>query len=225
MPLGLSMKPNPVAAALVSVFDKRGIVDFFRGLRDLDLAIFSSGGTARELVAHDIAATEISDYTGFPEMMGGRVKTLHPKVHGGILARRGVDDAVLKKHAITAIDLVAVNLYPFETAIAAPDCKFADAIEMIDIGGPALLRAAAKNHSDTAVVVDPDDYDLILARLRESRALDDAMRFDLAVKAFSHTAHYDGAIANYLRAAGNANANANGNAAAEMTSKRISRRP
>ena len=138
------METNPVARALVSVSDKRGIVGFCRGLADLKIEILSTGGTARQLMENDINVTEVSDYTEFPEMMDGRVKTLHPKIHGGILGRRGVDEPIMAHHGIAPIDLVAVNLYPFEETVAEPDCKLEQAIESIDIGGPAMLRAAAK---------------------------------------------------------------------------------
>jgi len=193
------MSIAPVATALVSVSDKRGVVEFCRELAGLGIEILSTGGTARQLRDNRIAVVEVSEYTQFPEMMDGRVKTLHPKIHGAILARRGVDDAVMEAHGITPIDLVAVNLYPFEETVAEGDCKLEQAIESIDIGGPALLRAAAKNHSEVAVVVDPGDYALVLAELRKRpRGISPALRFDLAVKAFEHTAGYDGAIANYL---------------------------
>ncbi len=195
------MKTNPVARALVSVSDKRGIVAFCRGLAALNIEILSTGGTARQLGENGIAVTEVSAYTGFPEMMDGRVKTLHPKIHGAILGRRGVDDEVMAAHDIRAIDLVAVNLYPFEETVAEPGCKLEQAIESIDIGGPALLRAAAKNHRDTTVLVDPEDYGAVLEHLqRKQRRVPAPLRFDLAVKAFEHTAGYDGAIANHLGA-------------------------
>jgi len=195
------MSITPVARALVSVSDKRGAVEFCRELAGLGIEILSTGGTARQLRDHRIAVVEVSEYTQFPEMMDGRVKTLHPKIHGAILARRGVDDAVIEVHGITPIDLVAVNLYPFEETVAEADCKLEQAIESIDIGGPALLRAAAKNYPEVAVVVDPDDYARVLAELRQQpRGISPALRFDLAVKAFEHTAGYDGAIANYLGA-------------------------
>ena len=165
------------------------------------------GGTAfygrygQLLRDNDLPVIEVGDYTGFPEMMDGRVKTLHPKVHGGILGRRGTDDEVMNKHGIGRIDLVAVNLYPFQETVANPDCDLPTAIENIDIGGPTMIRAAAKNHKDVAVVVDPADYDLILSQMRENNnALRDDFRFHLAVKTFEHTAQYDGAIANYLGA-------------------------
>ena len=190
-----------VARALVSVSDKRGVVRFCRGLAELGIDILSTGGTAQQLKENNIKVTEVSDYTEFPEMMDGRVKTLHPKVHGAILGRRGVDDRVMDAHGIVPIDLVAVNLYPFEETVAEPDCKLEQAIESIDIGGPAMLRAAAKNHRDTTVLVDPDDYPAALARLQQKpHGIPSAMRFDLAVKAFEHVAGYDGAIANYLGA-------------------------
>jgi phosphoribosylaminoimidazolecarboxamide formyltransferase/IMP cyclohydrolase len=161
--------------------------------------ILSTGGTARLLAEHGLRVVEVSDYTGFPEMMDGRVKTLHPRVHGGILARRGVDDAVMAEHGIPAIDLVAVNLYPFEQTVARPDCDLATAIENIDIGGPTMLRAAAKNHAAVSVIVDSEDYERVVEELRANGgAVSDATRYELAVKAFEHTARYDGAIANYL---------------------------
>ena len=195
------MKTNPVARALVSVSDKRGIVRLCRGLADLEIEILSTGGTARQLMENDINVTAISDYTEFPEIMDGRVKTLHPKVHGAILGRSGVDEQVMNAHGIAPIGLVVVNLYPFEKTVAEPGCKLEQAIENIDIGGPAMLRAAAKNHREVTVLVDPDDYDAVLGQLRQKqRCIPSPLRFDLAVKAFEHTAGYDGAIANYLGA-------------------------
>lgn len=192
---------NPVKRALVSVSDKSGIVDFCRALHDLGIELISSGGTARLLAEHGLAAIEVSDYTGFPEMMDGRLKTLHPRIHGGILGRRGIDDAVMAQHAIPPIDLVVVNLYPFEETIARPDCDLPTAIENIDIGGPALLRAAAKNHASVGVVVDPGDYGSVLDELRgNQRMLSEATRFSLAAKTFRHTSWYDGAVADYLSA-------------------------
>ncbi len=192
---------NPVKRALVSVSDKSGIVDFCRALHDLGIELISSGGTARLLAQHGLAAIEVSDYTGFPEMMDGRLKTLHPRIHGGILGRRGIDDAVMVQHAIPPIDLVVVNLYPFEETIARPDCDLPTAIENIDIGGPALLRAAAKNHASVGVVVDPGDYGSVLDELRgNQRMLSEATRFSLAAKTFRHTSWYDGAVADYLSA-------------------------
>ena len=188
-----------ITRALVSVSDKSGIVDFCRELNQLGIEILSTGGTAKTLAEHNIPATEVSDYTGFPEMMDGRVKTLHPKVHGGILARRGIDDAVMAANGINAIDMVVVNLYPFEQTIAKPDCDFDTAIENIDIGGPTMIRAAAKNHADVAIVVDPADYAAIIAELKaHDSGLAQQTRFNLALKSFEHTARYDSAIATYL---------------------------
>lgn len=191
----------PIKRALISVSDKTGIVDFARALQAQGVELLSTGGTYKLLVENDIPATEISDYTGFPEMMDGRVKTLHPKVHGGILARRGTDDAVMSEHQIAPIDLVVVNLYPFAKTVANPGCSLADAIENIDIGGPTMVRAAAKNHAHVAIVVNASSYSDVLAELQtNSGALSLDTRFDLAVAAFEHTAAYDGAIANYLGA-------------------------
>ncbi|MFU8787804.1 MAG: bifunctional phosphoribosylaminoimidazolecarboxamide formyltransferase/IMP cyclohydrolase [Methylobacter sp.] len=188
-----------VTRALVSVSDKSGVVDFCRELSQLGIEILSTGGTAKTLAEHNIPATEVSDYTGFPEMMDGRVKTLHPKVHGGILARRGIDDAVMAANGIKAIDMVVVNLYPFEQTIAKPDCDFDTAIENIDIGGPTMIRAAAKNHADVAIVVDPADYAAIIAELKANDSgLAQQTRFNLALKSFEHTARYDTAISAYL---------------------------
>jgi len=165
----------------------------------MGIELISTGGTAKLLCANQIPVTEVSDYTGYPEMMDGRVKTLHPKVHGGILGRRGVDDAVMSEHGILPIDMVVVNLYPFADTIAKPDCGFDTAIENIDIGGPAMLRAAAKNHADVAVVVDTYDYGFILAELKGSGLhLSPQTRFNLAAKCFAHTAAYDSQIARYL---------------------------
>jgi len=188
-----------IQRALISVSDKTGVVEFARALSDRGVEILSTGGTARLLAESGVPVVEVSDYTGFPEMMDGRVKTLHPRIHGGLLGRRGIDDAVMGQHDIPPIDLVAVNLYPFEQTVARPDCDLATAIENIDIGGPTMLRAAAKNHAAVTVVVDAADY----ARVLEEMAANDgavtaATRFDLAVKVYEHTARYDGAIANYL---------------------------
>jgi len=190
-----------ITRALISVSDKEGVTEFAHGLSQAGVEILSTGGTAKLLADNGIPVIEVSDYTGFPEMMDGRVKTLHPKIHGGILGRRGTDDAVMAEHGIGPIDLVAVNLYPFEKTIANPDCDLATAIENIDIGGPTMIRAAAKNHKDVAVVVDPADYALILSEMKNNgNVLSDDFRFRLAVKTFEHTARYDGAIANYLGA-------------------------
>ncbi|MEC7431692.1 MAG: bifunctional phosphoribosylaminoimidazolecarboxamide formyltransferase/IMP cyclohydrolase, partial [Pseudomonadota bacterium] len=144
---------TPVRRALISVSDKTGIVDFGRALTERGVELLSTGGTFRLLKENKVPVTEVSDYTGFPEMMDGRVKTLHPKIHGGILGRRGTDDAVMAEHGINPIDMVVVNLYPFEDTVANPDCDLATAIENIDIGGPTMVRAAAKNHNDVAIVV------------------------------------------------------------------------
>ncbi len=187
-----------VARALVSVSDKTGVLEFCRGLNQLGIELLSTGGTAKLLAEHNVPVTEVSDYTGFPEMMDGRVKTLHPKVHGGILGRRGIDDAVMADSGIKPIDMVVVNLYPFEQTIANPDCDLETAIENIDIGGPTMIRAAAKNHDDVAIVVDPADYSAILAELQAEVSLSHATRFNLALKSFEHTARYDTAIATYL---------------------------
>jgi phosphoribosylaminoimidazolecarboxamide formyltransferase/IMP cyclohydrolase len=188
-----------ISRALVSVSDKSGLVDFCRELAALGMEILSSGGTFRTLSENGVAAVEVSQYTGFPEMMGGRIKTLHPRIHGGILGRRGIDEPVMAEHGIGPIDLVVVNLYPFEQTVAKPDCTLEDAIENIDIGGPAMIRAAAKNHESVGVVVDPADYPAVLAELRDGQgALSAATRFRLAIKSFRHTAAYDAAISAYL---------------------------
>tara|TARA_R110002110_G_C13470397_1_gene720553 strand:+ start:34680 stop:36254 length:1575 start_codon:yes stop_codon:yes gene_type:complete len=185
--------------ALISVSDKSGIVEFASALRDMGVELLSTGGTYRLLQEKGLQVTEVADYTGFPEMMDGRVKTLHPKVHGGILARRGQDDAVMAEHGIDAIDMVVVNLYPFEETVARPDCSLEDAIENIDIGGPTMVRAAAKNHAFVNIVVNAQDYPAIVDEMRANEgATSMATRFDLAIKAYEHTAAYDGAIANYF---------------------------
>ncbi len=192
---------NAIRRALISVSDKTGLVAFAENLAARGIEILSTGGTARLLTENDIPVEEVSEYTGFPEMMGGRLKTLHPLVHGGILGRRGVDERVMRENGIRPIDLVVVNLYPFEKTVEDPDCTLATAIEHIDIGGPALLRAAAKNHAAVTVIVDAEDYGRVLEEMdRQEGRVSDATRFDLAVKAFEHTAHYDAAIANYLGA-------------------------
>ncbi|MCW8932854.1 MAG: bifunctional phosphoribosylaminoimidazolecarboxamide formyltransferase/IMP cyclohydrolase [Gammaproteobacteria bacterium] len=187
--------------ALISVSDKDNVVEFAQALSEMQVNILSTGGTAKLLQDNNIPVTEVSDYTGFPEMMAGRVKTLHPKVHGGILGRRGIDDDVMKEHAIDAIDMVVVNLYPFESTVANPDCDLETAIENIDIGGPTMVRAAAKNHNSVAIVVNPGDYDNIIEEMKASQGqLAKNTLFKLAVRAFEHTAKYDGHIANYLGA-------------------------
>ncbi len=187
-----------IRRALISVSDKSGIVEFAKNLQQQGVEILSTGGTAKLLEDSDVNVTEVSSYTGFPEMMDGRLKTLHPKIHGGILGRRGTDDEIMAEHGIQAIDLLVVNLYPFESTIAAADCDRPRAIENIDIGGPTMLRAAAKNHHDVAVVIEHDDYQWILETITELGGLNLEQRFQLAVKTFAHTARYDGAIANYL---------------------------
>ena len=186
--------------ALIGVSDKTGIVEFARELVALGFRLLSTGGTAKLLAANDIAVTEVADVTGFPEILDGRVKTLHPRVHAGLLARRDLPAhlATLAQHAIDPIDVLAVNLYPFEQTVARPDCTFDEAIENIDIGGPAMLRAAAKNHGSVAVIVDPADYDRVLDELKAHGGVGAALRFELAQKVFAHTARYDGAISNYL---------------------------
>jgi len=190
-----------VSRALISVSDKTGITEFARALHELGIEILSTGGTARLLADAGIPVIEVSDYTGFPEMMDGRVKTLHPKIHGGILARRGIDEAVMAANAIEPIDLVVVNLYPFEQTVSRDDCDLPLAIENIDIGGPTMLRAAAKNHAAVTVVVDSADYAAVLEELQQQdNRVSDKARYRLAVKTFEHTARYDGAIANYLGA-------------------------
>jgi len=195
------LDPNnrPVRRALISVSDKTGIVEFAKALHEKGVDILSTGGTAKLLIENFIPVTEVSRHTGFPEIMGGRVKTLHPKIHGGILGRRGLDDGVMKDNDIAPIDLVVVNLYPFEATIADENCSLEDAIENIDIGGPAMVRATAKNNAFVAIVVDPLDYNRVLEEIRTKEGcVNKATRFDLAVKAFEHTSNYDGAIANYL---------------------------
>lgn len=188
-----------IKRALLSVSDKTHLLDFAKQLHTHGIELLSTGGTAKLLSDNDIPVIEVSDYTGFPEMMDGRVKTLHPKIHGGILARRGTDDAVMQKHDIPGIDLVIVNLYPFAETIAKENCTLEDAIENIDIGGPTMVRAAAKNHAHVAIVVNPSDYSLILQELEGNNgSISKELRFKLASKAFEHTAGYDGMIANYL---------------------------
>ncbi len=193
---------TPVRQALLSVSDKTGLVDFARALAARGVALLSTGGTARALAAAGIAVTDVGSYTGFPEILDGRVKTLHPKVHAGILARRDVPAhvAALAEHAIPTIDLVVVNLYPFRETVARAGCTLDEAIENIDIGGPSMVRAAAKNWPHVGVVVDPADYAGVVDELATSGALSSATRFRLMRKAFAHTAAYDGAIANWLTA-------------------------
>jgi phosphoribosylaminoimidazolecarboxamide formyltransferase/IMP cyclohydrolase len=193
----------PVARALLSVSDKRGIVDLARELVARDLALLSTGGTAQAIAAAGLPVTDVGRYTGHPEILDGRVKTLHPRVHGGILARRDLAShrEALAAHDIPPIDLVVVNLYPFRETVARPGVTLDDAIENIDIGGPAMVRSAAKNWAHVGVVVDPDDYGALIAELdANGRTLTEATRFRLAQKAFAHTSAYDGAIANWLTA-------------------------
>jgi len=188
-----------ITRALVSVSDKSGVLEFCRELNNLGIEILSTGGTAKLLTENKVAVTEVSDYTGFPEMMDGRVKTLHPKVHGGILGRRGIDDKVMTANGIKPIDLVVVNLYPFEQTVAKPDCDLAMAIENIDIGGPTMIRAAAKNHTDVTIIVDHCDYNSIIDELKSNdTSISQQSRFNLALKSFEHTARYDTAISAYL---------------------------
>mgnify|MGYP006071771685 CR=1 FL=1 len=188
-----------VKRALISVSDKSGIAEFASALRELGVALLSTGGTYRLLKDAGLDVTEVADYTGFPEMMDGRVKTLHPRVHGGILGRRGQDDSVMAEHGIDPIDMVVVNLYPFAATVAKPDCTLEDAIENIDIGGPTMVRAAAKNHRFVNIVVNASDYSGILSEMRANAGSTSlATRFNLAIKAYEHTASYDGAIANHF---------------------------
>ncbi|MDR0701219.1 MAG: bifunctional phosphoribosylaminoimidazolecarboxamide formyltransferase/IMP cyclohydrolase [Azoarcus sp.] len=192
-----------ITRALISVSDKEGVLEFAQGLAALGVKLLSTGGTAKLLQGAGLAVTEIGDYTGFPEMLDGRVKTLHPKVHGGILARRDLPahQETLKAHDIPLIDLVCVNLYPFRETVERPGVTLAEAIENIDIGGPAMVRSAAKNYAGAAVVTDPADYASVLAELKTSDgALALSTRFGLARKAFTHTARYDSMIANWLTA-------------------------
>src|SRR5256886_16004875 len=194
-----------VARALLSVSDKRGLVEFARGLAELGVELLSTAGTAKLLADAGLRVTQVSDHTGFPEMLDGRVKTLHPKIHGGLLGRRDVPAHVaeMRAHGIEPIDLVAVNLYPFRETVARSDVTLDDAIEQIDIGGPSMLRSAAKNHAHVTVLVDPDDYGPVLAELRASGGSVSAdTNRRLAQKVFCATACYDGAIADYLGALG-----------------------
>ncbi|WP_068547218.1 bifunctional phosphoribosylaminoimidazolecarboxamide formyltransferase/IMP cyclohydrolase [Thalassotalea crassostreae] len=191
--------PRPIRRALLSVSDKTGIVEFAAALSKQGVDLLSTGGTAKLLADNNIPVTEVSDYTGHPEIMDGRVKTLHPKVHGGILARRDMDEAVMAENNISAIDMVVVNLYPFAKTVANEDCLLEDAIENIDIGGPTMVRAAAKNHKDVTIVVNANDYDRVLAEMNDNAgSLTYKTRFDLAIAAYEHTASYDGMIANYF---------------------------
>src|SRR5512135_399007 len=189
-----------IRRAIVSVSDKKGVVPFAKDLAEMGVEILSTGGTAKTLREQGVPVKDISEYTGFPEMLDGRVKTLHPKVHGGLLGQRSKKEHVKKmeEHGILPNDLVAVNLYPFEATVAKKDCPLEEAIENIDIGGPTMLRSSAKNYPDVTVVVDPGDYDPVLSELKEKGEVSIETNFRLARKVFQHTARYDGAISNYL---------------------------
>src|ERR1700744_2331954 len=193
---------TPVRRALLSVSDKTGIVEFARELRERGIEILSTGGTAKLLVSHGIPVKEVAEHTGFPEIMGGRVKTLHPTTHGGRLGRRGTDEAVMREHSIEPIDLLAVNLYPFGAAESRPDCSYEEAANNIDIGRPAMVRAAAKNHASVTVVVDPSDYRELLDELAANQGSTNLiMRRKLSAKAFAHTAQYDAMVSAYFTGA------------------------
>ncbi len=193
---------TPVRRALLSVSDKTGVVEFARALKERGIELLSTGGTAKLLMHHGITVKEVADHTGFPEIMGGRVKTLHPRIHGGLLGRRGLDEAVMREHHIEPIDLLAVNLYPFAATVARPDCTYEDAVENIDVGGPAMVRAAAKNHASVTVVVDPADYRALLDELAAHQgSTSTLMRQKLAAKAFAHTAQYDAMVSAYFTGA------------------------
>jgi len=189
-----------ISTALISVTDKSGIVEFAQSLEKLGVEILSTGGTARALRDGGVTVMDISDYTGFPEMMDGRVKTLHPKVHGGLLGRRDnqQDLQMMEKHDIKSIDLVIVNLYQFELTVAKQGCTLEEAVENIDIGGPSMIRSAAKNFKDVTVITDPSDYSRVLAEISESGETTLQTRFELARKVYNLTAHYDRAISQYL---------------------------
>ncbi|MBA5636255.1 bifunctional phosphoribosylaminoimidazolecarboxamide formyltransferase/IMP cyclohydrolase [Duganella sp. LX20W] len=197
-----------IKQALISVSDKTGVLDFARALAAMGVNLLSTGGTAKLLADNGLAVTEVADYTGFPEMLDGRVKTLHPKVHGGILARRDFPEhmAKLEEHNMPTIDMVVVNLYPFQATVAKDSCTLEDAIENIDIGGPTMLRSAAKNHKDVVVICDPADYGVVLAEMKGTGGASGQVsydtRFKLATKVYAHTAQYDGAITNYLTSLG-----------------------
>ncbi|MGM0553406.1 MAG: bifunctional phosphoribosylaminoimidazolecarboxamide formyltransferase/IMP cyclohydrolase [Pseudomonadota bacterium] len=193
------MTPSrPIQRALLSVSEKTGVVELARALHERGVELLSTGGTARLLAENNLPVTEVSAHTGFPEIMDGRVKTLHPRIHGGLLGRRDIDSAVMAEQDIPPIDLLVVNLYPFEATVARPGCSLEDAIENIDIGGPAMLRAAAKNYRDVAVATSPDQYSEIAAAIGDQGEVPQSLRFRLAVAAFDHVARYDAAISNYL---------------------------
>jgi phosphoribosylaminoimidazolecarboxamide formyltransferase/IMP cyclohydrolase len=190
-----------IERAIISVTDKTGVVDFAKALSEYDVQIISTGGTARVMREGGVSVTDISEYTGFPEMLDGRVKTLHPKVHGGLLGLRDNPEhvSVMKEHGIRNIDLVVVNLYQFEKTAAKEGVRLDDAIEEIDIGGPAMLRSSAKNFRDVTVIVDPVDYEVVLNEMKGSSGMTSLeTRFRLAKKVFRLTHRYDGAISNYL---------------------------
>jgi len=190
---------TPVRRALLSVSDKTGIVEFARELKERGTVLLSTGGTAKLLTRHGIAVKEVAEHTGFPEIMDGRVKTLHPKIHGGLLGRRGIDEATMRENAIEPIDLLAVNLYPFAATVARPDCSYEEAVENIDVGGPAMVRAAAKNHASVTVLVDPADYRALLDELAANQGSTNlSLRQRLAAKAFAHTAQYDAMVSAYF---------------------------
>ena len=194
--------PSDLRRALLSVSDKTGLVDFATGLRDLGVEMLSTGGTARALADAGLPVIPVEDVTGFPEMMDGRVKTLHPRIHGGILARRDIPGHMekLKEHDIAPIDIVVVNLYPFKQTISKPDCTFEDAIENIDIGGPTMLRSAAKNFASVSVIIDPSDYKMVLDDMKNTNGeVSKETNFKLAVKVFETTSDYDRAITDYLQ--------------------------
>jgi phosphoribosylaminoimidazolecarboxamide formyltransferase/IMP cyclohydrolase len=190
-----------IKRALISVSNKEGIVEFARELHAMGVEILSTGGTAKALRDAGIPVKDVSEHTGSPEMLDGRVKTLHPKIHGGLLSRRNnpSDMEEIKKHNIDTIDMVVVNLYPFEETISKPNISFADAIENIDIGGPAMLRSSSKNFQDVAVLVDPSDYGKVIQELKQTGDIDYKKRLELAMKVFSHTSRYDSIIAAYLK--------------------------
>src|SRR5690348_5717686 len=193
--------PLPVRRALLSVSDKTGLPELARALAARGIEILSTGGTAELLTSHGVPVREVAAYTGFPEIMDGRVKTLHPKIHGALLGRRGIDEAVMAQHGILPIDLLVVNLYPFPATVSRRDCSYSQAIENMDVGGPAMLRAAAKNHAAVLVVVDPGDYPLLLQELATHAGGSAAhTRARFAAKAFAHTARYDAMVAAYLSA-------------------------
>jgi phosphoribosylaminoimidazolecarboxamide formyltransferase / IMP cyclohydrolase len=187
-----------IKRALISVSEKRGVTELARGLAELGVELVSTGGTAALLRAAGLHVRDVAELTGFPEIMDGRIKTLHPRVHGGLLGRRGLDEAVMARHGIEPIDMLIVNLYPFRETVADPECTIDEAIENIDIGGPAMLRAAAKNHAAVTVLVEPADYEAVLTALKAAGEIPYEMRFRLAAKAFAHVASYDSAVAYWL---------------------------